>query len=529
MMIWAVVAVVLLATSPCVAAEEVSEFVVRDGSQLKLKGKPWVYSGCNMYWLGLDSNCEAGLNESCIHYPSFYRIDDAIETAQGLGFSVIRAHTLGISSGSQSNGLALHPNRTTYNDKAFATIDYAIYKAKLAGIRLVVPFTDNWDYFHGAYRNFVDWRGYTCKTTQVPSPGSDCIRFYNDQQVVDDFHDYVAHILNHVNNFTGVALKHEPAILAWETGNELAEKGPIFSNWTNDLGRFIKVDLGAKQLVMDGRQEWSYGMEADALASPYIDMYTDHYYMDWASAIKLMRKDGAAVHAANKVFVVGEYGPGKYTVDQVQSFLHAVETDTDTQGAPLVSGDTWWSFFGHGSVYGFVNHSDGFTIHYPGEDAQHHAMINALREHAYRKRGVPLPSKLPVPGTPSITLAEASAPSRGANACKHVKLTWRGAAMACNYTIQRSPQLTPTPAWTTICNACATDLSPPWWDNTTCIAADAADAAAGAAGAGGGGSHLPFYRLAGVSCDGQQGPYSSPVQATTTTATTTTATAVGAA
>ena len=62
----------------------------------------------------------------------------------GLGFNVIRAHSIGISSGMQSQGKALMPALNTVNTAAFASIDYAIYRAKSSGIRLVVPLTDNW-------------------------------------------------------------------------------------------------------------------------------------------------------------------------------------------------------------------------------------------------------------------------------------------------------------------------------------------------------------------------------------------------
>lgn len=52
-----------------------------------------------------------------------------------------------------------------------------------------------------------------------------------------------------------------------------------------------------------------------------------------------MRKDTQKVRRANKVFVVGEYGPGKYTVKEVAPFLRAVENAADHDGNPLVAGD----------------------------------------------------------------------------------------------------------------------------------------------------------------------------------------------
>lgn len=66
----------------------------------------------------------------CIHYPSQYRLEDAMVTAQALGFSAVRAHTLGVSSGLASQGLALNPKLNVFNDKAFDSMDYAIAQVR---------------------------------------------------------------------------------------------------------------------------------------------------------------------------------------------------------------------------------------------------------------------------------------------------------------------------------------------------------------------------------------------------------------
>ena len=43
--------------------------------------------------------------------------------------------------------------------------------------------------------------------------------------------------------------------LPGETGNELYERGQPFVGWTQEIAAFIKHELGAKQLVLDGRQQ----------------------------------------------------------------------------------------------------------------------------------------------------------------------------------------------------------------------------------------------------------------------------------
>ena len=91
-------------------------------------------------------------------------------------------------------------------------------------------------------------------------PGQRCQDlFYTDADVVADFRAYVATILNHRNPHTGLAYKEDPTIMAWESGNEL--HFPPFQ-WTLDLAAYIKQELGAVQLFMDGRQISATGVRA---------------------------------------------------------------------------------------------------------------------------------------------------------------------------------------------------------------------------------------------------------------------------
>src|SRR5713226_1730799 len=69
------------------------KFVERFGSQLLFKGNVFRFSGANIYWLGLDENVGG------IDYPTSFRVDDALATAREMGATVVRSHTLGISTG----------------------------------------------------------------------------------------------------------------------------------------------------------------------------------------------------------------------------------------------------------------------------------------------------------------------------------------------------------------------------------------------------------------------------------------------
>lgn len=256
----------------------------------------WRFAGMNMYWLGLDENCAPPQVGRCIAYPSHFRIDDALETAAALGANVIRAHSLGISTGSPLS-LQQFAGSNDFNDDALETVDYALHRAKALGIRFIIPLTDNYNYYHGGYYNFVDYQISLNESAPAQPNLTDCDPFpkrivaLNDScraffdhnasatfgigdATISGFKKYIKNLLNHKNRYSGNLLKYEPTILAWETGNELQIKSSPFTNWTNEIAAFVKQTLGAKQLVMDGRDEVGNGIDQEALQVNLLDRFS---------------------------------------------------------------------------------------------------------------------------------------------------------------------------------------------------------------------------------------------------------------
>ena len=175
-------------------------FLRANGSALLADGRPYRFGGVNLYWLGLDEN------EGGIHLPTPFRVTDGLTTVAGvLPGTVLRAHTLGISTGSP---LSFEPALGVFNHSNLAAADFAIAEAERLGLRVIVPLTDNWRYYHGGKHNFVEWCG-----------GTDEALFYTDACAIAAFKDYIKERLAHVNPFTGRRASDEPAIGMWETGN----------------------------------------------------------------------------------------------------------------------------------------------------------------------------------------------------------------------------------------------------------------------------------------------------------------------
>lgn len=258
-------------------------FITRSGPDLYETSTKFKFSGANMSWLGLQGD---------MNYPSKFRIEDSIVTAKEMGTNVIR------SFGAQSVGCpkCIEPSLGNFNSDAFQSFDYAIKVAGDNNIRFILPLVDNWHFGKGGKHTFTDWRG-------LPSEDA----FYTDPTVIQDFKDYIAFVLNHVNPYTNLAYKDDPTIMAWETGNELDKSDKtIDSAWTENIANYIK-SIAPNQLVVDGHST-SVGLNRHLnttnLAIPSVDIYTGHFYPPNNS---FMQTDATLAKQNNKVYFVGEY------------------------------------------------------------------------------------------------------------------------------------------------------------------------------------------------------------------------------
>jgi len=392
-------------------------FVVRSGSQLLLKGKPFRFSGANIYWLGLDENVDG------LDYPTRFRVDDALATAQEMGATVVRSHSLGISVGCP---LCIEPSPGVFNETALQHVDYAILSAKRHGIKLIIPLVDNFHWYHGGKHTFTEWRGI-----------SDEQQFYTNATVIGDFEQYINHILNRVNSYTGIAYKDDPTILGWETGNGLTAP----PGWVQTIAEYVK-SIDPDHLVIDGNSGQSYDSPnfTREVALNDVDVYTGQYYP--LNTAELNKQAGQALRA-NKVFIAEEYAwNNRGGGDPLAHFLTTVETNF------AIAGDLYWSLFGHNDTFGYVQHHDGYTLHYPGDTEDMQERVTELRNHAYTMRDMPVPAYR-LYGEPLITTTTP-------------RLAWRGVAGASWYTIERSTSGLEGP-WVTICAKC-TDNETPWMD-----------------------------------------------------------------
>ncbi len=391
-------------------------FVTRSGSQLMLNGHPFRFAGANMHWLSFDDST---------NYTSQFRINDGFDAAKEMGLTVVRSHNLGISVGC---GNCIEPSLGVFNETALVHDDYVIKAARDHGIRLIIPFTDNWHFAEGGKHTFTDWRGI-----------SDENQFYFNPQVINDFETYIRTLLNHVNTYTGVAYKNDPTIMAWETGNELDPP----TMWTQTISTYIK-STDHNHLVLDGRS----GIDPNAASLTNVDIVSNHYY---PKSISQLKKDANSAKKAGKAFVVGEFDWNDANGgDPLSDFLSTIESDS------AVSGDMFWELWSHADQYGYL-YGDQFTLHYPGDTASMRKRVQQLRTHAHKIRHLSVPADS-TPGIPLINEVIRDG--------QNDVLMWKGTAVAASYTIERSTSGANGP-WIVICDKCATDTNTPWTDTTT--------------------------------------------------------------
>ncbi|WP_299034121.1 hypothetical protein [uncultured Pseudokineococcus sp.] len=358
-------------TTPLPAAPTPSTtFVTRSGADLVLDGSPFRFAGANVYWLGLDDNIrDAGGRPT---QPSRWRIDRALDAARASGATVVRSHTLGISVGCAE---CFSPSRGVYRESALAAADYAAAAAKQRGLRLVVPLVDQWRWYHGGMGEFTARNGFPSVPDRSRTAANDPEQraaeshFYSDPATRADFREYVARLLEHVNPHTGLRWKDDPVFLAWETGNELWTAP---TSWTGDLARYLKVDLGVRQLVADGSAADGMTVARAALDSPHVDVVGGHFYpVDVAWAVR----DARTARAHGKAYVVGEFD---WTdASATRSLLAAAEQEG-------MAGTLYWSLIPYAEDGVPVPHDDGFAMYWPATTTAMAAVQEVLTSHAAR-------------------------------------------------------------------------------------------------------------------------------------------------
>ncbi len=351
-------------------------------------------------------------------FPDEFEIRDALLSIRQMGGQVVRLYTLSVRRPDDPDDMPRHISGPgQFNEQAFVALDKCLQIANEYGVRLIIPFVDNWKWW-GGRGEYAAFRG------------KDKEAFWTDPEIISDFKETISFVVNRKNTFTGVAYKNDKAILAWETGNELTSPPA----WVAEISAFIK-SIDSNHLVIDG----THGsvLRNESLNDPNIDVVTTHHYQKDADEIVALVKKNALKAGGKKPYFVGEFG--FIDTQGVRRVLDAV-IDGPCSGALI------WSLRGHNTDGGFYWHSEPYggnlfkSYHWPGfRSGDAFDEINCvalLREKAFEIRGQALPALTPPAAPQLLPIKDVAA------------ITWRGSAGASGYDIQRAEEK--AGPWTTI-------------------------------------------------------------------------------
>ncbi len=384
------------------------EFITVKGDQLMQGDEPFRFVSYNIPNLHYIEDNVPFTETNPWRFPDEFEIRDALLSIKQSGGRVARTYTLSVRKPDEPDSIPRHVlGPGEFNQEAFVALDKVLQVANETGIRLIIPFVDNWIWW-GGRGEYAAFRG------KEPD------EFWTDPQLIADFKKTIEFVLNRTNTFTGVQYKNDKAVLGWETGNELQ----CPPEWTTDIAAYIK-SLDTNHLVIDGYQ--GNTLRDESLRDANTDVVSSHHYEKDPAEMAAHIQANAETAAGVKPYYVGEFG----FID-----VHGVRRVLDTVVNSQCSGALIWSLRFHNRDGGFYWHSEPYggnlfkAYHWPGfpsgaafNETEHVQLVrekaHAIRDMAPPARQLPpVPHLLPIDGVSEIS--------------------WQGSAGALAYQIERA-------------------------------------------------------------------------------------------
>jgi Endo-beta-mannanase len=403
--------------------KDFANFIVRKGDKLMDGNKEFRFLG--LAAPNIQQNESQLRQDLSNRFPDEFEIRDILGGIQRIGGLATRTFSLSVYS-PKDNGLPVYiSGRRTYNEEAFRCLDKVIALAHDYNIRLIIPFI--------ASQSFSGIRGVDEFSALSGKPGDS---FWTDEEVKADFKHFLNYLFNRKNTVNGLLYKDDPAILAWQLGNEFGsypgdrhlnydEWSPKILRWSLEMAAYIKQE-DKNHLVMEAG-----GVDRKALlADPNIDIISDHLYEYWNKmgnrpwVLGPIASDSWKECKGKKPLLIDEFGLG--STENLESLMDSICNSG-------ISGGLLWSIRSHRRDGGWYYHNEGGTpvnsFHIPGfADGFHYdesRLLDILRKKAFLIRGVK-PTDIVKPSPVPVLIAKSNG------------FTWRGSTGARFYTIERS-------------------------------------------------------------------------------------------
>lgn len=392
-------------------------FITARGDQLFDGERPYRFISYNIpNLLAVEDNMRFE-ETSAWRLPDSYEIRDALETIRLVGGKAARTYVITVKRDSDKPGTIKYvegPGR--FNERAFMTLDTVLAIANQTGVRLIIPFVDNWKWM-GGRPQYAAFRG------------KDQDAFWTDEQIRADFKKTIEYVLNRENTVTATAYKDDKAVLAWELGNELRAVPP---EWVAEMAAYVK-SIDKNHLVNDGIQ--SATIPDWLLHMPEVDILSTHHYEGHPDGMLEHIRTSADKARGKKPYYIGEFG--FISTSGIRAVLDLVQADRAVSAAMI------WSLRFHNRDGGFYWHSEPMgsglykAYHWPGFASGHaydeKNLMALLRGRAFSIDDQTEPP-LEIPRPPVLLPIQNVA-----------HISWQGSAGARSYSIERS--LNPAGPW----------------------------------------------------------------------------------
>jgi mannan endo-1,4-beta-mannosidase len=254
---------------------------VKNG-HFEVEGKPYYYIGAN-FWYGpiLGSTGEGG------HRDRLCRELDFMKEA-GINNLRVLVGADGYDGPASKVRPALQWEPGVYNDSIFDGLDFFLSELGKRKMYAVLFLNNSWDW-SGGYGQYLDWAKKKPDTTNLVGwqrVAGRLAQYASCEPCKTMFLDHVKHVITRTNRYTGKKYTDDPAIMAWQVGNEPRafsdEAKPAFAGWLKETTTLIR-SLDKNHLISIGN-EGDMGCEGDMQlfedihADPHVDYLTIHIW-----------------------------------------------------------------------------------------------------------------------------------------------------------------------------------------------------------------------------------------------------------
>ncbi|WP_165872147.1 PKD domain-containing protein [Tenacibaculum sp. M341] len=315
--------------------KNMSNFVYAEGDKFMLNGKPFYFSGANVYDFFTYGSSSGDIETQFMDKD---RIDAHMRKLYENGIRVIR-----IWGFSHEDWHGFEPQKGVYSEAQFSLFDYVVKSAESNGLKLIIALENYWNDY-GGIKDRLKWEGIDVEGAGTHDQG----QFFTNASAIQGYKDYVEYFITRKNHYDGVEYRNDPTILAWELMNEPRYQGfgddltsDTLRAWVDDMGAFIK-NIDSNHLLGTGLEAHGlkYGFGGDE-GNDFIKIH-ESPYVDFTSAHPYIRESWADFTLDETMALICQWADESH--DQIKKPLYIGEFNVEK-----IERLEWWD-----EIYGFI-------------------------------------------------------------------------------------------------------------------------------------------------------------------------------